>query len=282
LINIFNYPFINQNLNIGTVDFFIVSIFLLSIGSFTSTLIYRLSRIGKFKISDLIYPRSRCPTCKKQISSLNLIPLIGFLRQQGKCINCKSKISFFYPITEIFFLILGIFIVLNYGYSILSIYLFLILTIFYILFFLDLNFLYLPLPLNISITVLGLTGNTFFSLAIVDSIYIFNISPLWFSIFGFMIGYIFLYLVNYFFKIYKGIDGIGGGDFILFGGIGSIFGPLSLGPILFLSSVLGILYFVFFVKMNRNELPLGSFLILGSCCYFFIKTFELFEDYLVL
>ena len=282
MINIFNYPFINQNLNIGTVDFFIVSIFLLSIGSFTSTLIYRLSRIGKFKISDLIYPRSRCPTCKEQISSLNLIPLIGFLRQQGKCINCKSKISFFYPITEIFFLILGIFIVLNYGYSILSIYLFLILTIFYILFFLDLNFLYLPLPLNISITVLGLTGNTFFSLAIEDSIYIFNISPLWFSIFGFLIGYIFLYLVNYFFKIYKGIDGIGGGDFILFGGIGSIFGPLSLGPILFLSSVLGILYFVFFVKMNRSELPLGSFLILGSCCYFFIKTFELFEDYLVL
>ena len=282
MINIFNYPFINQNLNIDTVDFFIVSIFLLSIGSFTSTLIYRLSRIGKFKISDLIYPRSRCPTCKKQISSLNLIPLIGFLRQQGKCINCKNKISFFYPITEIFFLILGIFIVLNYGYSILSIYLFLILTIFYILFFLDLNFLYLPLPLNISIIGLGLTGNTFFSLAIEDSIYIFNISPLWFSIFGFLIGYIFLYLVNYFFKIYKGIDGIGGGDFILFGGIGSIFGPLSLGPILFLSSVLGILYFVFFVKMNRSELPLGSFLILGSCCYFFIKTFELFEDYLVL
>tara|TARA_Y100000746_G_scaffold171494_1_gene148792 strand:- start:230 stop:700 length:471 start_codon:yes stop_codon:yes gene_type:complete len=156
------------------------------------------------------------------------------------------------------------------------------LTIFYILFFLDLNFLYLPLPLNISITVLGLTGNTFFSLAIEDSIYIFNISPFWFSIFGFLIGYIFLYLVNYFFKIYKGIDGVGGGDFILFGGIGSIFGPLSLGPILFLSSVLGILYFVFFVKMNRSELPLGSFLILGSCCYFFIKTFELFEDYLVL
>ena len=282
MINIFNYPFINQNLNIDTVDFFIVSIFLLSIGSFTSTLIYRLSRIGKFKISDLIYPRSRCPTCKKQISSLNLIPLIGFLRQQGKCINCKSKISFFYPITEIFFLILGIFIVLKYGYSILSIYLFLILTTFYILFFLDLNFLYLPLPLNIIITVLGLTGNTFFSLAIEDSIYIFNISPLWFSVLGFLIGYIFLYLVNYLFKIYKGVDGIGGGDFILFGGIGSIFGPLSLGPILFLSSVLGILYFVFFVKMNRSELPLGSFLILGSCCYFFIKTFELFEDYLVL
>jgi len=156
------------------------------------------------------------------------------------------------------------------------------LTIFYILFFLDLNFLYLPLPLNISIIGLGLTGNTFFSLAIEDSIYIFNISPLWFSVFGFLIGYIFLYLVNYLFKIYKGVDGIGGGDFILFGGIGSIFGPLSLGPILFLSSVLGILYFVFFLKMNRNELPLGSFLILGSSCYFFFKTFELFEDYLVL
>jgi prepilin signal peptidase PulO-like enzyme (type II secretory pathway) len=130
--------------------------------------------------------------------------------------------------------------------------------------------------------VLGLTGNVFFSLAIEDTSYILNISPLFFSILGFIIGYSFLYLINFLYKIYKGIDGIGGGDFILFGGIGTVFGPLSLGPILFLSSTLGLLYFIFVVKMKNDKLPLGSFLILGSFCYFFIKTFELFENYLVL
>jgi hypothetical protein len=49
-----------------------------------------------------------------------------------------------------------------------------------------------------------------------------------------------------------------------------------------LSSSLGLIYFIFIVKMKNDKLPLGSFLILGSFCYFFIKTFELLENYLVL
>jgi len=254
----------------------------LSIGSFISTVILRLSKIGKFKISDLIYPPSRCPNCKNPINYSNLIPLIGYLKQGGKCVNCESKISYFYPITEFLFLIFGTLIIFNYGFSIYSVYLFLIFTIFYILFVLDIKYFYLPLPLNLCISILGLTGNVFFSLAIEDTSYIINISPLFFSILGFVIGYSFLYLINFSYKIYKKVDGIGGGDFILFGGIGAIFGPLSLGPILFLSSTLGLIYFIFIIRMKNDKLPLGSFLILGSFCYFFIKTFELLENYLVL
>ena len=282
MINIFNYPFVNQNINIGTLEFLIISLFFLSIGSFVSTVIFRLSNIEKFKIVDLIYPRSRCAKCKNSINYLNLIPLIGYIKQKGKCTNCKNKISIFYPITEILFLIFGTLIIYNYGYSIYSIYLFLIFSIFYILFILDIKYFYLPFPLNVFISILGLTGNVFFSLAIEDSLYILNVSPLFFSILGFIIGYSFLYLINSLYKIYKGIDGIGGGDFILFGGIGSIFGPLSLGPILFLSSSIGLMYFVLIIKMQNNKLSLGSFLILGSFCYFFLKTFELLENYLVL
>ena len=282
MINIFNYPFVNQNINIGILEFFIISIFFLSIGSFISTVILRLSKIGQFKISDLIYPSSRCTNCKIPINYANLIPLIGYLKQGGKCVNCESKISYFYPITEFIFLIIGTLIIYNYGFSVYSTYLFLIFTIFYILFVLDMKYYYLPLPLNFGISILGLTGNVFFSLAIEDSSYILNISPLFLSIFGFVIGYSFLYLINFLYKIYRGIDGIGGGDFILFGGIGAIFGPLSLGPVLFLSSTLGLMYFIFIIKMKNDKLPLGSFLIMGSFCYFFIKTFELLENYLVL
>lgn len=282
MVNIFNYPFINQIIDIHVLEFFLIYIFFLAIGSFIATVIYRLSRIGKFKISDLIYPRSRCIKCKYPINFPNIIPLIGYLKQGGKCVNCKTNISNLYPITELLFLIFGTLIIFYYGFSIYSIYLFLIFTVFYILFVLDIKYFYLPLPLNLCISVLGLTGNVFFSLAIEDTSYILNISPLSFSILGFIIGYSFLYLINFLYKIYKGIDGIGGGDFILFGGIGTVFGPLSLGPILFLSSTLGLLYFIFVVKMKNDKLPLGSFLILGSFCYFFIKTFELFENYLVL
>ena len=162
MVNIFNYPFINQIIDIHILEFFLISIFFLAIGSFIATVIYRLSRIGRFKISDLIYPRSRCIKCKIPINFSNIIPLIGYLKQGGKCVNCKINISILYPITELLFLIFGTLIIFYYGFSIYSIYLFLLFTVFYILFILDIKYFYLPLPLNLCISVLGLTGNDFF------------------------------------------------------------------------------------------------------------------------
>ncbi len=91
MINIFNYPFVNQNINIGTLEFFIISIFFLSIGSFISTVIVRLSKIGQFKISDLIYPPSRCINCGIPINYLNLIPLIGYLNKAENVLIVKAK-----------------------------------------------------------------------------------------------------------------------------------------------------------------------------------------------
>jgi prepilin signal peptidase PulO-like enzyme (type II secretory pathway) len=77
-------------------------------------------------------------------------------------------------------------------------------------------------------------------------------------------------------------DGIGGGDFILFGGIGSLLGPFSLGLILFMASLFGCLMFLIDRKKNKEQIPLGSCLILGSICYFLIKNFELLDNFLVI
>ena len=73
-----------------------------------------------------------------------------------------------------------------------------------------------------------------------------------------------------------------GGDFILFAGIGSIFGPFSLSYIVFFGSMIGCLYYVFFNGFSSEKLPFGSFLILGSCLYFFIKTSELLSKLIVI
>jgi leader peptidase (prepilin peptidase)/N-methyltransferase len=73
------------------------------------------------------------------------------------------------------------------------------------------------------------------------------------------------------FKAIKKKDGIGGGDFILFGGIGSIHGPIALPVILLIGSFLGCLYFIFSKKTTDSELPFGSFLILGSFVYFVLN-----------
>ena len=238
----------------------------LSIGSFVSTLICRFSPKNNLSLYKLFVERSNCDQCKSQINSYHLIPIFGYIFQAGKCKKCNHKISIFYPITEIFFCLLGIGIIYTYGLSIFSAYLIMLSIGFYTLFFLDFKYLYLPLSINLSIFLIGFSGNVFFS----------------FSLSGFLIGYSFLFITNFLYKKISTKDGIGGGDFILFGGIGSIFGPFSLGPILFISSLTGIIFHIAKKEKNSTEIPFGSFLILGSVIYFFIKRYELFKNYLVI
>jgi prepilin signal peptidase PulO-like enzyme (type II secretory pathway) len=45
--------------------------------------------------------RSLCFTCGKKLNSWELIPLVSFLLQKGKCRGCKAKISWQYPLIEL-------------------------------------------------------------------------------------------------------------------------------------------------------------------------------------
>lgn len=46
--------------------------------------------------------RSHCPTCGNQLSWYELIPVVSFLAQIGKCRNCKTSIPFQYIAVELF------------------------------------------------------------------------------------------------------------------------------------------------------------------------------------
>jgi len=73
----------------------IVSLFGLAIGSFITALVPRLKKKENF-VSD----RSRCPHCKHKLSPIELIPLLSYVIQGGKCKHCGKPISFFYPAVE--------------------------------------------------------------------------------------------------------------------------------------------------------------------------------------
>lgn len=70
--------------------------------SFSTVLIERWHS-GKWGI---MFGRSECPHCGHRLSMIELIPILSYIFQNGKCHSCKRKISLFYPLAEIIFWIL--------------------------------------------------------------------------------------------------------------------------------------------------------------------------------
>ncbi|MBR2149504.1 MAG: prepilin peptidase, partial [Campylobacter sp.] len=71
-------------------------IFGVCLGSFATVLITRIP-IGE----DFVFSRSRCPSCAKKLGATELIPLLSWVMLKAKCKNCKTKISSFYPLSEL-------------------------------------------------------------------------------------------------------------------------------------------------------------------------------------
>ena len=74
--------------------FFIFGLFW---GSFLNNIALRLE-----KKEDFLFSRSKCPYCQKILTWKELIPILSFLIQKGRCKNCGAQISFRYPLVEIF------------------------------------------------------------------------------------------------------------------------------------------------------------------------------------
>ncbi len=80
------------------LSYLLLFIFGASIGSFLNVVSSRYDPgHGIFKN---VHGRSHCDYCQKKLGPLELIPIISFLIQLGKCRNCGRKLSFQYPIIE--------------------------------------------------------------------------------------------------------------------------------------------------------------------------------------
>lgn len=74
-------------------------LFGLAIGSFLNVVILRYTP-EKRVLGKALGGRSHCPHCGHVLGAGELVPIVSFLLQRGKCRTCKHRLSFQYPIVE--------------------------------------------------------------------------------------------------------------------------------------------------------------------------------------
>lgn len=81
---------------VETIIYFFVFVLGGLVGSFLNVITLRYG--GE---RGVVYERSSCPSCKKILGPMELIPVFSFVLQKGRCRSCRAKISWQYPIVEI-------------------------------------------------------------------------------------------------------------------------------------------------------------------------------------
>jgi leader peptidase (prepilin peptidase)/N-methyltransferase len=272
-------------------------IFGMVFGSFGYVLALRYDEKHFLLDPKIVGGRSYCPHCKKTLKWHELIPFVSFAIQGGKCRNCKARISFIYPLIEVFcgLLFVAIAYFVHNFYMVSGVY-FWIFTILWIAFFFAL------LLISIIDIRIGIIPNE-----LVWFLSLLSILIVIFSFFNFgSLNNSFLGQYGVLFGIQNNIwiNHILGAlfSFILFGGLVAItkgrgmgFGDVKLSiPLGFafgwpdviflfafafiLGAIVGLFYITIGKKNMKSSLPFGPFLALGALIIFFYG-FSLLNSY---
>jgi len=238
------------------IIYLFIFIFGLLVGSFLNCVIYRLEKEESF-----LFGRSYCPSCKKTLGAMDLIPVISFFALKGKCRYCKKKISWQYPLVELVtaFLFVFVFLYFGLGSNFLGFLFSLIFFCFLIVVFVyDLKHFLIPDKIIFPAIFLALIYNLFDLKGL-----LFNFLP---AAFG---GFIFFLII---FLISKG-KWLGFGDVKLVFLLGLFLGFPNILVALFLSftvgAIIGIGLIILKGKNLKSEVPFAPFLVLGSLIAFF-------------
>ncbi len=278
------------------MSYFFLFVFGLAIGSFLNVVSLRYQpgqKLFDFKVID---GRSRCPHCQKQLNWYELIPVLSFIFQKGRCRSCHQKISFQYPFVEILSGLIFVFVPHNlnnffffsehsdvFGFfgSLLWIIIF---ELFLLLAIIDFRHYIIPDSINLFLLILGVVITIFKNqtfLGYYSNLFLFT-ENVWLN---HLLGFIFAVIVfSLTIFISKG-KGMGFGDLKLAAALGLIFGWPDILMILFLSFLIGglagIILIILKKKKMKDGLPFGPFLVTAAALTFFFG-FQIINGYFVL
>jgi len=215
---------------------------------------------------------SHCPHCKHPLSALDNVPLFSWLLLRGRCRYCQAKISVQYPLVELLCGVLSAVIVWKFGPSWTALAGLLLTWTLIALSGIDLRTQLLPDQLTLPLLWLGLL------LALLP---MFVTASL--AIIGAAIGYLSLWSVYWLFKLLTGKEGMGYGDFKLLAALGAWMGPVSLLPVILLSSLIGALVGGGLIALRRHDrqvpMPFGPFIAAAGWVWF-VAGEQLLHGYL--
>ena len=221
----------------------------------------------------IVTPRSACPHCGHNISALENIPIISYLMLGGKCKGCQAKISMRYPLIEALTGALIGAVAYKFGYSYFALFAFIFVFALVALTFIDLDTFLLPDDIVLPLLWLGLLFNLNTGFTDIKS-----------AVIGAVAGYMVLWIVFWLFKLIRGKEAMGYGDFKLLGAIGAWFGWQLLPAVILLSAVVGSvigIYLMLFKGKNKNyAIPFGPYLALGGIAALFFGQ-QLASFYLI-
>lgn len=232
------------------VDLFVVLLGLM-LGSFILAMAMRLQS------NTSLWIRSRCDHCSHTIGWLGLMPIAGYLLQKGKCSFCGQIISPIYPLVEIINALMVWLIWSKTGLGADFVHWALVFEILFLAAVIDFQSRRIyPQPVVIGL-VLQAAWLIFFERSQVLN-----------AIFGLFLGAGIFHWVSYLYLVLRKKEGLGAGDATLLGLIGFCFGWQTLFPVIFWSSVLGILGGGLTLLSQRRslkqEIAFGPWIILAA------------------
>lgn len=133
------------------LQYILVLVFGVLVGSFLNVLILRLP-----EKEDVVFDSSHCPNCGRILQFYELVPIVSWLAQGGRCRGCLKPISKQYPIVEAANGFLWLVMFLKLGVSLDTLLCSLVASILLAISVIDIRTLEIPAELNWAIFGLGL------------------------------------------------------------------------------------------------------------------------------
>lgn len=220
------------------------------LGSFYNVVGYRLP-----KGESIVSPSSHCPNCNHKLNFWELIPIISFLLQRGKCTSCKQKISWFYPIFEFSCGLVFALAFHSFGFTWELLIALTFISMLIIIMVSD--YIYMIIPDEVLLT--------FGVILFFEILFINGYQTLLLSLGNGCIASLFIYFLKMVGDLIFKKESMGGGDIKLLFIFGLVLGwQLSVFSI-FLASVIGLpLSLIILCKKNDHIIPFGPFLSIGA------------------